>query len=313
MTNSWIEAIASEPFDVSEWEYLSIDHIELSTEQVEAAQQLAQSSQENRWTVYLQMLARLAVQQWLTDRAPDLSVHASLPQPLSAAVLSDVSRLTVGEFQIRIITAGNFLDTTLSLPVACLDLPNGRSHFYVTVEVIEEQQQARITGFCNDAQLLQYQQSTPLYPTADRTYALPQSWFDSDANTLLLQLRCLEPSAISLTSDISNPAHQAESVSLPFQPRAINVATWIQNQLDDLAQGMEWLLLPASSGMMPALRGQEKLEQIRVKPWKHWRSVFLRSAWRKPRVAMGSRSAAALCDGLGIARLRMGDVDRGQF
>ncbi|MEA5505737.1 DUF1822 family protein [Halotia wernerae UHCC 0503] len=52
--------------------------------------------------------------------------------------------------------------------------------------------------FLSYQQLVKNQAKVNLQPEADWTYQLPLNWFDSDPNTLLLYLRCLEPEAITL-------------------------------------------------------------------------------------------------------------------
>lgn len=76
----------------NELESLPIDSIQLSVEQMERANQLAQSVNEHRWEVYLHQLAKLGVQQWLSDRAPDLEIHEF------------ANKLTVSSFTLNIIT-----------------------------------------------------------------------------------------------------------------------------------------------------------------------------------------------------------------
>jgi hypothetical protein len=249
MTNSWTEAFASEPLDSFEdWNLLTEDQIELSAEQVTQASQWAQANSAQRWEKYLYLLARFAVQQWLSDRAPDLQVQTAFPSARSP--ISEISLLQVGAYQLQILTAGTFQDAIVSLP------PNasGHPHFYVLVEVIEEQQQARVLGACNTLSLAQPTVAS-IQGEGDRLGSMARSQFTLDANALLLQLRCLHPSAFPLTPLLLTPH--------ALLPPLINAATWLSNQLDELAQDLDWLLLPVSSGLTPAFRGQEQLEQIR--------------------------------------------------
>jgi Protein of unknown function (DUF1822) len=214
----------------NELESLPLDSIQLSVEQMEQAHQFAQSVGESvgesvgqdRWDVYLHQLARLGVQQWLGDRAPELAIRES------------AQHLTVGNFVLNIITPGLFIDSTLDL-----SNPLPKANFHVLVEVIEEQQQVRISGSLNDHQLRQRVVSHDHPLNGITTIAL--NCFDPDPNRLLLQLRCLE----------------SISTSPP-----INVAAWLRNQLDAAAQSLDWILLPAQT-LTPAMRDTQ-LSAIRM-------------------------------------------------
>jgi hypothetical protein len=205
--------------DDLDWEAFYLEKIEISEQQVDHAKHQARSQPIDRWNFYLHLLAMIGIQQWFSDRAPDLSVQ-----------VINHSRLRVNGFDVQITTTGSFIDKTVRL------LESGRSHFYIVVEVIEEQQQVQIVGFCNHAQI----QAAEI--------DVPRATLDSNPNYLLLQLQCLDPLPL-------------EPVSLPHV--AINAAVWLRNQLDELSQSLNWLLLPASSTLAPALRGHEQFEQTR--------------------------------------------------
>lgn len=213
-----------------EWEALPMESIQLSLEQMEYATQMAQSVEQHRWDVYLHQLARLGVKQWLGDRAPDLELRES------------ANHLTVGDFTLHVITPGLFINSTINLPN-----PLPKVHFYVLVEVIEEQQQVRISGSLNHHQLNSLVKSH--INRVEGITTIPLAGFDPDPNHLLLQLRCLNSEAISV---------MPVSTALP----PINIAAWLQNQLDAVVQTMDWILLPAQT-LAPAMRDTQ-LSTIRM-------------------------------------------------
>jgi Protein of unknown function (DUF1822) len=213
----------------NELESMPIDSIQLSSEQMERASQLAQSVEEHPWEVYLHQLAKLGVQQWLGDRAPNLEICES------------TNGLTVGSFTLNIITPGLLIDSTIDLPN-----PLPSAHFYVLVEVIEERHQVNISGSLNAQELHQIIESYA--DSAKSTTTIPLIFFDFEPDHLLLQLRCLDSEAIV-----------AQSVS-PSNP--INVAAWLQNSLDTVSQTLSWILLPAQT-LTPAMRSSQ-LSAIRL-------------------------------------------------
>jgi hypothetical protein len=211
--------------DLLDWKRLNPAQVTLSLEQVRQAARLSQPSTQ-RWQTYLSKLGMMGFQQWLSDRAPDLAIQ---PQPGS---LGTVHRLQVGGFQICLIPIVSGIEETVSVPISIFDAPERAAHFYVLAEVIEEAETIAISGFLSYEQ---YRQSrNRLQAQSDSTVDLPLNWFNTNANALLLNLRCLEPSAIRL------PAAQRET---------INVGLWLRNQMDAIAQELGWVLMPNLSAV----------------------------------------------------------------
>ena len=188
---------------------------ELLPEHFQKAAQLSQSIplSQQRWQVYLCALGVLGFEEWLKQRVDDLEVDidlASIWQPAYANLFSAASNIRVGKFKICLLTASNFTNEH-SVPFAVFNIPDFAAHFYVLMQVNEEQNQVEISGFINYEQFCNYQASTQasakLQINPDWTYNIPQTWFNPDANTLLLNLRCLDANAIQLpvaTSAIEN-------------------------------------------------------------------------------------------------------------
>ena len=76
-----------------------------------------------------------------------------------------------------------------------LDLPEFAAHWYVLVEVLEESEQAQIHGCFSYDRLA----SDALAVELDWNYTVPLERFTLNSDALLLNLRCLNPQAISLT------------------------------------------------------------------------------------------------------------------
>lgn len=210
---------------------LSPDDIELSPTQIDAAIQASQTvdNPTQQWQAYLNLLAREAVMQWLSDRLP----HSNLRTSTTDATIA--TQIEITGFKLDIAALGSVTESELSLPADWLESPSLAAHFYVVVEVLEDLELARIYGFmARDRVLTQ----NPLLRRAH--YTLDLNTCDRDLNTLLLYLRCLDPNTIPLP-----------------QPR-INVAAWLQNRVDAIADELAWTLLPLfdpnRGGLVPGMR-----------------------------------------------------------
>ena len=175
---------------------------ELLPEHFQKAAKLSQSIPllQQRWQVYLSALSALGFEEWLKQRANDLKIDinsASIWRSAYANLCSAACNIKVGGFQICLLTASNFMNEH-SAPFAVFDIPELTAHFYILVQVNEEQNQIEISGFINYQQFCDYQALAQLKINSDWNYNIPEAWFNPDANTLLLNLRCLDANAIQL-------------------------------------------------------------------------------------------------------------------
>lgn len=167
--------------------------------------------EERQWQTYLNALALGGFEQWLGERATDLTLNkkqCSVLQPFMANAIDAVSHLQVGQFKLCLISMGSLTDEEVTVPRAVVDLPEFVAHFYVLVEVQEEQETAVIQGFLSYEQLVNQRDQHDLEAEEDWTYQLPLSWFEHNPDRLLLNLRCLEPAAIPLPESINQRSMQ---------------------------------------------------------------------------------------------------------
>ena len=221
----------SELTDLLDWECLNETQTELLTEHFQQAARLSQSIHfsQQRWQVYINALAVLGFQEWLKERAPDLQLsteQSSIWQPEYANLLPAACNIWVDNFKICIITGSNLIDEH-NIPFAVFDIPRFTAHFYVLMQVIEEKEQVAIIGFISYEQYCRYQQTAQLPIESDWTYSIPQSWFNSESNALLLNLRCLSADAIQLPVIQDNPKVDNTTA---LQQRLLNLESRLQNQ-----------------------------------------------------------------------------------
>ncbi len=259
MNNSFTDGLTDLLTDL---EPLSAEVVSLSAVQIDQARQagLAVTDPEQQWQVYLSQLAQLGFGDWLERRGLVAaytigggSVGADLPHQGGAMPIAWVM---VNGFKLCLIVAPSWLDERLDISSTALVLqpPDRAADFYVIVQIYEEQQQAMIHSFLRYDQLLGHNQTGELQRNADGDYAVPLAWFEAQPDRLLLYLRCLDPASLrqpiaqaasSTPTPISNPTVNPGSFLDPLTQPVLNTARWLQGELDQVAQQLSWVLLPA--------------------------------------------------------------------
>jgi hypothetical protein len=282
--------------DALDWDVLNSAEIDLSSTQIERAATVSRGIRvsEQRWQVYLTALGVLGFEQWIHERAPELSVdieHCSIWQP-SANVISAGCQVRVGSFKVCVVSVGSVMGDRVSVPIAAFEAPDFAAHFYVLTQVFEEEETLAVSGFLSYDQYRRVQGS--LAVEQDWNYSLPLEAFNIDTDALLLNLRCLAPDAIRLPDLVfrSIARLQANSIELRSQlqsqavwnvlsvdegltllsdpdlinslyqttsegeaePQPVDAGLWWREQLDRVAQDLGWMLMPIS--VMRSTRGR---------------------------------------------------------
>ncbi|MEL6928284.1 MAG: DUF1822 family protein [Cyanobacteria bacterium J06600_6] len=284
-----------------DFESFSETGIELSSFQVDQAIELSDrlENPERQWRTYLNSLALFGFENWLESRSDSLVIEAeqcSVRQPSQANYIDGVFNLRVGKYKICLLTNGVAIDELVTIDRALIDLPEYAAHFYLLLDVVEEQAEVKLNSFIRYEEIRQRQQKASLVPTEDWTYELPLAWFEHQPEDLLLYLRCIEPELLQLPAMASsneeiltqlepllpqlrssqsldqiltwsqaapilrNPkllgwlyrlqsdqltvADGLTSLRNSLTQTAINVKSWLSNELDELAQNLSWTLLP---------------------------------------------------------------------
>lgn len=192
-----------------DFEVLPIETIPLSPVAIDRAATLSAqiSNPQRQWQTYLNGLALFGFQEWLAQRDSAIKIDpekTSLFKPEIANVIEGVIDLTINSFKLGLITTGSLTDREVTIPRAIIDLPEFVPHFYVLMEVQEEEEIAIIHGFLADNQLIELRETVNLQADEDWNYQLPLTWFDGNCDRLLLNLRCLSPTAIPLPTIPNN-------------------------------------------------------------------------------------------------------------
>lgn len=272
-----------------EWDTIESDTITLNPTQIDKAIELSDPivNENQQWQAYINALALLSFEQWLSDRAPDLAFSnnkCSIFLPQYAGLIKGVCNLKVGDFQICLIPLTTSIDKTISLPRVAIELLEYKAHFYVVISIVEELEQANILSFLTYYQLIEKIQANHLPVQLNWNYQLPLNWFNFNPDDLLLSLRCLEsktfPQQNMVTPNGNILAKIREKLSkyqlqlenserelwqlfsweeatiffthsevlspvITDNNYLVNVATWLQDKLDEVAQSLSWVLLPS--------------------------------------------------------------------
>ena len=212
-----------------------------STDLDQAVQLSGQMLHQGRqWQTYINALALLGFQQWLSHRAPEIPVnqeHCSILHPSQANLIDAVCNLFVGKFKVCLIAVDSLSDEEITIPRAAIDLPEFTPHFYIVVAVEEELGQATIQSFLRYDQLRSHPDETvKLLVNPDWTYSLPVDWFECDPDQLLLFLEFLEPSAIPVPT--ATPLDKAAISRMQAELKAI--LPQIQSAKKYLWQELTW-------------------------------------------------------------------------
>lgn len=260
-----------------EFEVIAEDAVQLKPEDVEQAMRQSQVSPQeaDQWQTYLNTLAQIGFQRWLESRASDVlleQTQPSLPQLLMDAIPANGYWLA-NQFKLCLIAIEGQPDEVVHLSRAAIDLPDFTAQFYVLIRIYEEQAQAIVHSFVSYDQLVAHRLS--LAPQ-NWTYSIPLTWFNPDINRLLLYLRCADPAALLLPTAVSSAIaltnmppellnlvsqgqgtadkHPSDLLQLLTQP-VMNLAPWLDGQMDRIAQKFSWVLLPPLASGSPLRSG----------------------------------------------------------
>ena len=197
---------------------------ELSSER--SGQSLGQESEQ--WRVYIQTLAQLSFRDWIRVKLPD---YRLVEGESDAAV----GYLTIGEFKVCLIATEHVLDELVSIPRAAIARPGQCAHYYVLIEVLEDQQEAIIRGFLRYDELTDYLgRAIALHGTHQSAYCIPLSYLDSEPDHLVTYLQQLSPSAIPLpTRTVDSAMATLQTATRRLSEVTARLGQWIEGSLTE--------------------------------------------------------------------------------
>jgi hypothetical protein len=197
-----------------DFERLPTESLNLEPEEINYAIALSNQIPDDsrQWQTYLNALALFTFKKWLEERDDNLTLNwqeSTIAKPALANAIPTVTNLQVGQFQICLISLGSLFDEQVPLPRLVVDLPEFIPHFYILVEVLEEQNCGIVQGVITYQQLKEnITASSGVTNHSNWTYEIPLDWFEKDPSNLLLYLRTLAPEAILLPPIPTNRQQQ---------------------------------------------------------------------------------------------------------
>lgn len=177
-----------------------------------------------QWQAYLNALALFGLEAWILERASVGAIR-------DTKAISQYGVLTVGEFRICLIATEQVLDEVVNIPQQALDTA---IHFYVLLEVNEEQEQLTIRGFISYDQLVNYR-NTSFGTLYNNCYQLPLNLLDAEPSHLLFYIRYVEPNAI-------NSLGATQRKYLDIVQTTTKLSNWLQDVFDDTWQLIDTML-----------------------------------------------------------------------
>jgi len=209
--------------------------VDLSAEMMKLAAQVCQSveNEQQQWQSFLDALAVAGVEQWLNQGAHSFKTTYNPQHPPNKNI-----NLTVGNYRICVVAISDISNTQVKIPVS--QSPAQSAHLYLLAEVREEVNQVVILAGLQQKQLMVLKKTEPNSDTPaakdDVFYSIPVAAFEIEPEQILLYLTCLEPVAFQGVNQ-SNPFNDVST-------HVINAGLWLQDQLDQVATGLNWALLP---------------------------------------------------------------------
>lgn len=225
-----------------EFERLPTTAIIIESEEINQAVELSRQipNDARQWQTYLNALALFVFKKWLEERDEQLTVNweqSTITKPALANVIPTVANLQIGNFKVSLITIGNSWDEQVPLSRLVVDIPEFVPHFYVFVEVLEEQECGVVRGFISYPQLIENIETLQtIFPQADWSYEIPLTWFDNDPNRLLLYLRTLQPEAITLPTI---PANRQQTLAV-LESELVTLLRQLQEPETEFWEVLNW-------------------------------------------------------------------------
>ncbi|MFQ4144879.1 DUF1822 family protein [Chlorogloeopsis sp. ULAP02] len=194
----------------------------------------------NSWQVYLNTLALLAFEVWLRDRLPEQVVSVDI------SAIATAGNLKVGEYKFCAFATENLLDEIVNIPQELIEQPQLAAHFYVLLEVLEEEEEVVIRGFLPYKKLVEMKSNLEL-PVSDGYYQLPLSFFDIEPNHLLLYHRYVQASEFSVPVADTQVTQVSENLSKSLHLTTIKLSQWLQGVIDEGWQIIDSLSNPELS------------------------------------------------------------------
>jgi len=221
----------------------------LETEDFEWAKTISShvSQEPQQWQAYLDALALVGCEKWVKE-------HLST-QPVQKNFIGNTAYLKIADFKFCILATEHLLDEVVNLHQKLVTQSKLAAHFYLIIEVLEEQEEIIIRGFLRYDHLVDTLKTINLQTTENTVYQIPFSKFDSEPNHLLFY--CLYSDAAAIPLPVATEVTQQQSLEY-LAKKNTNLSQWLENIFDETWQVVEALIDPNTS-LVFSLRNTEKM------------------------------------------------------
>lgn len=188
-------------------------------------------SELHQWQTYLNALALFGFEEWLKEHNPAIvnrDIH----------IIETVANLKLGEFKFCLIATEQLLDEVVNIPQNAIENPELASHFYVVLEVLEEEKVVVIRGFLRYDELINDQDIN--LELQNGSYQIPLSKFDLEPNHLLFYYHFLEPKTIFLP--VATTENATEDLLGYLNVNTTKLRQWLQGFFDEGWQAIDSLI-----------------------------------------------------------------------
>lgn len=212
----------------------------LESEHFEQAREIINrlAPEPQQWQAYLNVLALFTFEAWLQEWLPNHPIY-----PI-AYERSEVSYLGVGDFKLCLIATEQVLDEVASVPKEAVEHPELAAHFYILLEVLEDQEQVVTRGFWRYDELIAQSNRIAASQTDGRCL-LPLSVLDPELNHLVFYIQYSESSAIPLPT-VSTQVMEDLAGTKSDAIRTV-LSQWLHGSLDEGWQTIDTLISPTAN------------------------------------------------------------------
>lgn len=227
----------------------------LESEQIEQAISAVDSSasEAHQWQIYLNTLAAIGLERWLQQS----SSNRSIDRTQCISEIGAIYNFKVNGFKLTLLVKEHVLDEVAEIPTAAIELP---AHFYILLEINEEQQTAIVRGLLRSDRLIDYLDRVNRRCLRDGYYHIPLSVFDPEPNHLLFYFDFLSPASITLPTIATAPEAR---LMAGLRTNRIELGQWLQGvfergwqSIDDLVSPQSYLALTPRTPGKGAKRGK---------------------------------------------------------
>ncbi|MDY6896760.1 MAG: DUF1822 family protein [Cyanobacteriota bacterium] len=209
--------------------WLEPEHFFLAREIISSA-----TANSDSWQTYLNVLALLAFEEWLKERLPNKVISRD------TSSIQAAGNLKIDDFKFCAIAVEHLLDEVVKIPQMVVEKPELAAHFYVVLEVLEEEEEVIIKGFLPYKQLIEM--SNFQLSVDEGCYQIPLSALDMEPSHLLVYQRYAQASEFAVPVTDNQIIKASENLSQIVSTTTTKLSNWLQGVIDEA-----WLTIDSIS------------------------------------------------------------------